>query len=59
MHCIVALGVLIVCYLAFISSHLYALQPSTWSVHCMLFSPHFESVVCIAALHLDSSLYVI
>ena len=49
MHCSLVLGVFIVCYLAFISSQVYALQPSIWSVHCMLLSLHFGSSECIAA----------
>ena len=59
MHCSGAHVVFIVCYLAFILSQVYALQPSIWRVHFMLFSPHFESFVCIAAEPLESSLYVI
>ena len=59
MHCSLAFGEIILCYLALISSHLYALQPSHWRVHCMLFSLHFELFVCIAAEPLESSLYVI
>ena len=55
----IALGVFIVCYLAYILSHLFALQPSTWSVHFMLFSLHFKSFVCITAEHLECSFYVI
>ena len=59
MHCSRALGLFIVCYLAFNLSQAYALQPSTWIVHCLLFSLHFESSVCIATEHLEYSLYVI
>ena len=58
MHCSLVLGLLIVCYLAFILSQVYALQLSTWSVHCMLFSLNYDSSVCIAAKHLECSLFV-
>ena len=51
MHYSLVIGVFIVCYLAIILSHLYALQRSTWSVDYMLFSPNFMSFVCIAAWH--------
>ena len=59
MHYSRALEVFMVFYLAFIFSQVYALQLSTWSVHCMLFSLYFVSNVCIASEHLECSLYVI
>ena len=46
MHCSRALGVFIVCYLAFSLSQVYALQLSTWSVHFVIFSLHFR-VICM------------